>query len=103
MSERTITVGRDEYFVEVRPDGEVMLHGAVGMGRSRPQFKVHRATKYVGPHVDLANEDDGWCAESLTGAGHLATVLQAVMDRHLAAAREEGRLAGIAEAERGLR
>lgn len=72
--------------------------GGSGYGCSRPRFEVvvaertgadGTATRDI--TVDLGNGDSAWSFDSTAEACHFATVLQNVMDDHLAAAREEGR------------
>lgn len=64
-----------------------------GYGVSRPIFEARAGTgEFAGQWVvDFADGDGGWSCDDAADATHFATVLQAVMNRHLAAAREEGR------------
>jgi len=93
MNER-FEITQDMTGVVTIRETENLSQGRGGYGCSRPTFEAFKVG--TGPRagswiVNLADGDNFWQFATEAEAGHAANVLQAVMNRHLAAAREEGR------------
>lgn len=85
----TLTVDGTEYTVEWDGEHVVLCSEESAGGQSNPELIVGEADGIM--HVELGDGATAWAFETLGEAEEFRAVMQAVMNRHLAAAREAGR------------